>query len=929
MKNSFPDAFEYIFPNFASFFLRNDDEGMVSIVEGDPGVGKTLLALEIVQRLVQDRQTKSKILFLPLEQDVSSLRHLVEDFAPKNFLDDKCVFKKSSTQWPHNLGEKSDGCALFWKPNQEFENAANMVLAIEKELVTVSSKLPGDCELLVVDNANVFVPQNGQNINGDCDPLTRGVLRDIQKRARRRKACVLLVVEGQPKIKAPHIEFFADVVVRLSHMSSEYGTMIGLQVVKSRNRERSPGIHTITIDKDGYNVWPSPESVLKRLQPEINIRKGSDDRAVLKFDKGGLAGWDDELGGIIREGDIVAVVGKNNAGKSRLIRRLLRCSEKRYLFRWQKQVAGNLKNTVEEIGFRGDPFWCANRIFFNLFHCLSMVPVDAALAIDNIQSLRANFPQGGGHTFIPAMFELLRGLGQTSFVEVSEDEICHTVTNLADVVISVDQLATEGGALSTLTVTTRHDRGEIRGQAKTLEFDAQRGRISAEPLNAFIKTPDGKAERVSVHIVAPCDSPAEKTHAKRLWFDTGAIVGFEHAHLIGLTSKPDPADVAFVTAPDRANKMSVPERYVSRYMIAETLMSMATYPRDDLCIVVCEDDVLEADDWIESRDKCLASLGTVEEWLDRLDIKKESDLLEPFITRDGTDQVIAVPYGIDVGLLAYKEDVWRDILGCKNKATFLKSLGWNDIHKGLCDLMQEPMSTELKNKHSLTMPFFSLTGFSRDAWISTVIECLCDLGKMPLDGQFHPSRNKEEFYKLVEMFREQKGMVSWDTNTDAAIWRTWYSRLSMLEASNLLELQRRKNIKTQRATSHQKWICSTRYLVIPNGSVCLDLGKYMISRFARKEYALERMRSFVSLSPYVEQFTSKSVFVPDWITGVCNNPSTYRDVAVKRNMISSHYRTKGHFIEDVFMSAVFSGKESDMDTLLSELNQKMSGKWNA
>jgi hypothetical protein len=474
------------------------------------------------------------------------------------------------------------------------------------------------------------------------------------------------------------------------------------------------------------------------------------------------------------------------------------------------------------------------------------------------------------------MFTLFRCFGLTVAATTTSEEleISKQAENLADVIITIDQLPTEGGSLSILKVNTKENRG--LNPENRVGFDPLREEICADALDTFKITPDGHASRVHINLLLPYYSIAEQNYAHFFLDSIASFVGLNHVSLtaeIGidqnveeLTAKPSKPE----------GPLPVIRKKTNTYDPSTVLERLSAYPHDDLNVLSLDDYLLLSKHWLSKFENLLEPLGTADEWNDYLGIKEEEDYFLDFVyNTDG--KVIAVPWMIDIGVLACKKPPAKskeEQIRYQIRELSLSSI--DEFEKNVKDIY-------LLGSNNYQPPYLSFTGFGLETAISFVWEFLEAIGTPNPEGDLFGEQHWESLNKLrkiileksipkkVELGNYQK--KPWAMNANAICWRSWFSRLSCIKScENYLEL-RNNGIQVSLITGvNRRNLLTYRYLAIPRRASCVKLGKKIIKEFCCQEYAYERLVNLVGLSPYRKHYLFKtdkdentSVFLPEEI----------------------------------------------------------------
>ena len=173
LKDSFEDPFFFVFgetPNNA-FLKTRGKEGLLTILEGEPGAGKTLFSLKLANHLTARGKN---VVFIPLEQKVGVLEGSIEHFSRE--FDDDWTEKRCPTEviesWIHPgeqqapvswkmesgghvfLCQKPDGVEKM-DAKALLKYVSVVVQAIDQQLTRQGRDR---VEFVIVDNLNVLIP---------------------------------------------------------------------------------------------------------------------------------------------------------------------------------------------------------------------------------------------------------------------------------------------------------------------------------------------------------------------------------------------------------------------------------------------------------------------------------------------------------------------------------------------------------------------------------------------------------------------------------------------------------------------------------------------------------------------------------------------------------------------------------------------------
>lgn len=1074
------DPLGIIFPQDVNFFLNHPPAPVMTVIEGAPGVGKTLLTLRIAAEVARGGGAADQfVLFIAMEQKLKSLERLAEQFMDADMLAGTRFHQGACGKDDVGLGNMADGAKLrgasivVFKPTDGDSDAgvplstSNFIPFLRRLVHATQALTQRECRLVIVDNANVIrSSKEAMDIAGECghgaheatptgtadvtsertcgSPLSRAFLRRLYDNLKLHTQSMILVVEGHPERVQPHIDFFADVVIRMSHEGEGVARRAVLQVKKSRNRETSPGVHTITIESKGLTLWPSPESIL-RVHAEAKLRYlGSGAKRAGLTVKHGINGWATEFDGVdvtrqpkagehpaeadsavavkeprtlLRERDIVVIAGPPNSGKSQLLHALMwaeppdgvatacrdkvggsrstceprlgadlgdasadapinasvnecgKCREAPALIVWHKPVAAR-EGGFQTVLVPSEPFWDRNQLFFALYR--SLLPLAerrSVIGIENLTVMLAAFPLvTHDATFIPAFFDLLRGLGLTAFIEmtVGPESVRDAISapqrqaqELADVLIQIDEATSTEGRILTLDVSAASAR--TIPSRKRVRWSPELRTVSSEETDAYYETFDHGMKilsRKEVVLALPVWTPSEREHASVLQVVASAAVGAANVSLVPIVS-------ASIVPPEERNidgaRPPKPRREVfNRYALDEVIRRRALYNRNALTLMVCGDDVLESDEWRQplpgigcsAREHYLEPLGTVEEWYDILGVKSKDDLLVDFLTDDSKTKVIGVPYTIDTEVLAWRTEVCRAAQCCltDEEATMHRVLekvsleGLVDFvdairlcvdrsrknklvarrcwRMGAFDPKMKPEDAEaltsqyVKEVKGLTAPF-EMLGYGRETCIVLAADYLLNVGDLAVKNTFNTSENVRAIERLRTIVTRKSINVNPErTNTRAGIWVGWYSRLSALGVTSFPDLAH-QGMRID-AAGHKHWLCAVHHFVVPKGSGSARLARSLLAGFCKRDFALERARRFVGLSPF-KHAARELAFLPPTVRTVLLDRSAFEARCLKRHTLFANYGQQAAIVGERLQTALLAKHPEGSDVTESDL----------
>lgn len=529
----------------------------------------------------------------------------------------------------------------------------------------------------------------------------------------------------------------------------------------------------------------------------------------------------------------------------------------------EKSFPGLVRRFPTTVSLSPNPMWDRNRLFFEIYWRLKEhfkaehSSGDRFVAIDNLTFLPDIFPSAlGDPDFIPLLFRLFRELKLTVVCTITSEDVAinKQALNLADVVIGIKQLPTEGDSLSVVQVHTKDDRG--LDPDNRVVFDLLRGELLPDVLDTFKVSPDNNVSRVSVNLSLPCYSPSEARHAFALKDAVGLYVGAEHIALSAITNTDgskasggnygniDTAKVINSLLETRnSTRFGKTDQFFESFVVKSNkydtyreLKKYAGHPHGDLNILAIDDYFLLSEEQKKRFSDLLQPLGKVDEWLNRLGLSSAKDYFPHFVEND-YGEVIAVPYMIDMGVLVCQDsNAGRRTLNEK-KMLLLKDIV-SSATIGGSDNLNDPLG-------------FTGVGYETAicfAW--EYLEAIRQDENSPPERELFSEANLRKLETLREViFLSKKSGFS----SPRKYWRSWFSRLSHIcENASLFEFKN-QNITIKPVTSKRQ-ILAFRYLAVPKRAPCVNFGIKLIDEFCSEEYAYDRMVNLVGLSPYMKHY---------------------------------------------------------------------------
>ena len=633
---------------------------------------------------------------------------------------------------------------------------------------------------------------------------------------------------------------------------------------------------------------------------------------------------------------------------------------------WHKSVDPG-REAFRTVLVPSEPFWDRNRLFYELYRSLlPLADKGVIIGIENLSVMLAAFPfVAHDDTLIPAFFDLLRSLGLTAFIEmtVAPDAIRDSAyapqrqaQELADVLIQIDESSSSEGRILTLDVSAASTR--IKSSRKRVYWNPVLETVTSKEIEAYYETFDHGMrvlKQREITLALPVWTRTEREHATVLQMDASAVAGAANVSLVPIVSAGIvPADERNI---DVLRSPAPPREMFNRYALDEVIRRRALHNRASLTLMVCGDDVLDSRDWREpqrelgcpAREHYLEPLGKEQDWRRSLRAEKADDMLVDFLTNSNGD-VIGVPYAIDMVVLAWRTEVYHAIQCCLSDKEFtdcealamgvslerlIKTVnairhctarvrdGTLTAKRRLRDGAPDPHITateveELTTRFTLALKSvkdpFELVGYGRETCIALATAFLLNNGD--LVEKDSPDRkqvsvrnfNTQVNVKAIQDLRGVMKSSGVDINPeqvplDAAISAGWYSRLSALGAGGFPDLARQGIQIGPAGVKH--WLCAIQYFVVPKGAGSPALARNLIESFCRRDYALERARKLVGISPF-RHAEYELAFLPRELRDVLLKRDQFQSLCWARNRILSNYGKQAAIAGERIQTALLS-----------------------
>jgi circadian clock protein KaiC len=255
------------------------------VVEGDPGVGKTTLALQFLRQGVKDGETG---LYITLSETKEELQGVAESHGWT--LGEFPVFELAAIE--QQLKDVSD--TTFYQPSELELNRTTKVLTDEVERLKP--------QRVVFDSLSEL------RLLAETPLRHRRQILTLKQFFGGRKCTVLLLDDRTiPANRDAQVQSIAHGVISLEKTSPAYGVARRtLNVVKLRGVQFKEGYHDMVIKRGGVVVFPR----LVASEHRVRFKK--------ELFESGVAGLDSLLGGGLHRGSSTMVMGPPGTGKSTL-----------------------------------------------------------------------------------------------------------------------------------------------------------------------------------------------------------------------------------------------------------------------------------------------------------------------------------------------------------------------------------------------------------------------------------------------------------------------------------------------------------------------------------------------------------------------------------------------------------------------------------
>ena len=452
----------------AGGFARN----RLFLVEGEPGSGKTTLALQFLLEGVRAGETVHYVTLSETEEELRSIA--------------------ASHGW--NL----DGLTLQELTPSEDElepdEQATMFHAPEIELAATLRRVLDDVQRLKPTRV-VFDSLSEMRLLAGHTLRYRRQILALKHYFARHQATVLLLDDLTADTNDKTVHSVANGVVRLEEMAPHYGSeRRRLRVIKYRAQAFRGGYHDFTIKTGGVQVFP-------RLVAAEHRRPLSRGRFI-----SGIEGLDTLLGGGVEEGSSTVLLGPPGSGKSiiglQFVCEAIRRGGRAALFVFDEEI-GLLFDRAKPLGFDLAALRDAGHLHIEQLDAAELSPGEFAhrvratiqdptvrtVVIDSLNGYQAAMPQE--NSLILHMHEILQFLnrhGVSTFLTVAQQGMMGDmrspvdITYLADSVIMLRFFEARGSVKRAISVVKKRTG---RHEATIREFWIDGGLHVGEPLTNF------------------------------------------------------------------------------------------------------------------------------------------------------------------------------------------------------------------------------------------------------------------------------------------------------------------------------------------------------------------------------------------------------------------------------------------------------------
>jgi circadian clock protein KaiC len=440
-------------------------EGNVFLVEGEPGAGKTTVALQF---LIEGAAKGERGLYVTLSETADELRHGAASHGWK--LD--ALIEVFELLPPENLLDENQQQSLLYSSDLELGETIKQIFQ------QVERQKP---QRVVIDSLSEI------RLLAQSSLRYRRQILALKHYFTRQSATVLLLDDLTSEASDKTVHSVAHGVLRLEELAPDYGAeRRRLRVLKYRGQKYRGGFHDFTISTGGINVFPRLVAAEHR---------SSFERTQLST---GLKEFDGLLGGGIERGSSTLILGPAGTGKSLIAVTFAMAAiargEKAALFVFDEEL-GLLFDRMKGLGIDLPALRESGKLVISQTDAAELSPGEFAhrvcrtvdtqaiktVVIDSLNGYQAAMPEE--NSLILHIHELLQFLnrhGATTFMTVAQHGLVGDmqapvdVTYLADTVILLRYFEATGRVRRAVSI--------IKKRAGTHESTIREYRIGNEGL---------------------------------------------------------------------------------------------------------------------------------------------------------------------------------------------------------------------------------------------------------------------------------------------------------------------------------------------------------------------------------------------------------------------------------------------------------------